>query len=186
MNKKNGRGFLIIFFLISANYSFGQKYISESSETTFFSSAPLEDIKATNSKAKSVFDSDNGEIVFLILIKEFQFRKSLMQEHFNEKYLESDKYPKSTFNGKVTGYKKGASNDQVWAEGTLDIHGVKKKIKVPGALNFLGEKVILECKFMVKLEDYNVEIPSLMFQNIAEEVEVTLNFEYKLYEKPAN
>ena len=142
----------------------------------------MEDIKATNTKARSVFDSDNGEIAFTVPIKEFQFRKSLMQEHFNEKYLESDKYPKSTFTGKVTGFTKGVSNDKVWAEGTLEIHGKKKQIKVPGKLNFNGNKVNIECKFIVKLEDYNIKIPSLMFQNIAEEVEVTLLFDYRVYE----
>jgi len=171
--------FLFVLFLVVINTAFAQKYISESSTTTFFSSAPLEDIKATNRKARSVFDSDKGDIVFSIPIKDFQFRKSLMQEHFNEKYLESDKFPKSTFSGKVTGFSKGISNDKVWAEGTMEIHGVKKNIKVPGKLNFAADKVNLECKFIVKLEDYNVEIPSLLFQNIAEEVEVTLIFEYK-------
>jgi polyisoprenoid-binding protein YceI len=150
---------------------------------SFFSSAPLEDITATNSKTKSVFDSDKGEIAFSIPIKEFQFKKSLMQEHFNEKYLESDKYPKSSFSGKVTGYLKGIANDNVWAEGTLDIHGVKNQIKVPGVLNFNGDKVHLECKFMIKLEDYKIKIPSVLFQNIAEEVEITLNYDYKLYKK---
>ena len=169
---------IILAFL--SNLSFAQKYVSESCELSFYSSAPIEDITASNDKARSVFDSDNGEIVFAVPIREFQFKKSLMQEHFNEKYLESDKYPKSTFSGKLTGYQKGIANDQVRAEGTLEIHGVKRKINVPGSVNFKGDKIVLKSTFMVKLADYNIEIPSLLFQNIAEEVEVTLNFEYKL------
>jgi polyisoprenoid-binding protein YceI len=173
---------LCLLFFSCLDTSFGQKYVSESSTTTFFSSALIEDITASNDKGKSVFDSDNGEIIFSIPIKGFQFRKSLMQEHFNEKYLESEKYPKSTFSGKVTGFSKGVSNNNATAEGTLEIHGVKRNIKVPGTLSFNGDKVHLESKFMVKLEDYDIEIPSLLFQNIAEEVEVTLIYDYKIHE----
>ena len=106
-----------------------------------------------------------------------------MQEHFNEKYMESEKFPKSSFSGKVSGFTKGIANRNVWAEGTLEIHGVKKQVKVPGILTFSGNLVHLESTFMVRLEDYKIKIPSLMFQNIAEEVEVTLDYDYKLYEK---
>lgn len=174
---------LFLFGILVSNISLAQTYILEEGSVTFFSSAPLEDITASNSKTKSIFDSDKGEIAFSIPIKEFQFKKSLMQEHFNEKYMESDKYPKSSFSGKLTGYTKETANENVWAEGTLEIHGVKKQIKVPGILDFNEEKVHLECKFIVKLEDFRIKIPSVLFQNIAEEVEVTLNYDYKLYKK---
>ena len=174
---------IILLFSIFLGDAFGQKYISEKSTTTFFSRAPLEDITAENTKARSVFDSDNGEIAFSVPIDQFQFRKSLMQEHFNEKYLESDKYPKSTFSGKLSKYKKGQNNSEVTATGTLEIHGVKKQIETKGELNWVDDKVQIKCKFMVKLEDYKIKIPSVLFQNIAEEVEVTVNFDYKLYEK---
>ena len=183
MKTKTITGILFLCGILGANISQAQTYILEEGSVTFFSSALLEDITATNSRTKSVFDSDKGEIAFSIPIKEFQFKKSLMQEHFNEKYLESDKYPKSSFSGKLSGYTKGRDNENVWAEGTLDIHGVKKQIKVPGVLNFKGDKIHLECKFIVNLEDYKIKIPSVLFQNIAEEVEVTLNYDYKLYEK---
>ena len=174
---------LFLIGILGSNICLAQTYVLEGGSVTFFSSAPLEDITAINSKTRSVFDSDKGEIAFSIPIKEFQFKKSLMQEHFNEKYLESDKYPKSSFSGKVSSYTKGTDNENVWAEGTLEIHGIKKQIKVPGVLNFIGDKIHLECKFIVKLEDYKIKIPSVLFQNIAEEVEVTLNYDYKIYEK---
>src|SRR5688572_26549037 len=83
---------------------FAQKYIAEKSEIVFFSDAPMEDIKATNKKASSIFNTSNNEIVFSVPISEFQFAKSLMQEHFNEKYMESDKYPKSTFQGTIQNF----------------------------------------------------------------------------------
>src|SRR5690554_782336 len=81
-----------------------QSYKSVQSKTTFFSSAPLEDITATNTQASSLFNSETGAIAFMVPIKGFRFRKSLMQQHFNENYLESDKYPQATFEGKLSGY----------------------------------------------------------------------------------
>ena len=173
---------LIVLLFISTSVV-GQKYISEKSNIVFFSSALLEDIEARNEKAKSVFNADNGDIVFSIPVNQFQFAKSLMQEHFNEKYMESDKYPKTIFKGKVLDFEKGSENNNVWTEGELEIHGVKRNVKIQGNLIFKGERVIIESKFIVKLEDYEIEIPKLLFHKIAEEVEVTVNFEYKRYEK---
>lgn len=173
---------LIVLLFISTSVV-GQKYISEKSNIVFFSSALLEDIEARNEKAKSVFDADNGDFVFSIPVNQFQFAKSLMQEHFNEKYMESDKYPTTIFKGKVLDFEKGSENNNVWTEGELEIHGVKRNVKIQGNLIFKGERVIIESKFIVKLEDYEIEIPKLLFQKIAEEVEVTVNFEYKRYEK---
>lgn len=173
---------LIVLLFISTSVV-GQKYISEKSNIVFFSSALLEDIEARNEKAKSVFNADNGDIVFSIPVNQFQFAKSLMQEHFNEKYMESDKYPTTIFKGKVLDFEKGSENNNVWTEGELEIHGVKRNVKIQGNLIFKGERVIIESKFIVKLEDYEIEIPKLLFQKIAEEVEVTVNFEYKRYEK---
>lgn len=160
-----------------------QKYISKSSSIRFYSSAPLEDIEAVNEKARSVFDSETGEIVFTMPISGFEFEKSLMQEHFNEKYMESDKFPKATFSGKLNGFKIGETNENVVATGTMEIHGVKNDIEVTGSLNYLKDQVVIDAVFMIKVADYDVEIPSLLFQNIAEEVEVTVKFEYKPYEK---
>ena len=174
---------IFIALLFVSTSVVGQKYISEKSNIVFFSSALLEDIEARNEKAKSVFNADNGDIVFSIPVNQFQFAKSLMQEHFNEKYMESEKYPKSTFKGKVLDFEKGRENKEIWAEGELEIHGVKRNVKIPGNLIFKDKKVIMESKFTIKLEDYAIKIPSLLFQKIAEEVEVTINFEYKRYEK---
>ena len=160
-----------------------QKFISNKSTVYFFSSAPLEDIEATNTEGRSVFDVDNGEFVFSVPIIGFQFKKSLMQEHFNEKYLESDKYPKGTFIGKVSNYSKGDAMKDVVAEGTLELHGVKRQVSLPATLVVSMDAVKIESKFTVKLEDYNIKIPSLLFRNIAEEIEVTITFEYKPYGK---
>src|SRR5687767_8832418 len=91
---------IFVLLIITATDTRCQKYVAEKTFISFFSDAAIEDIKADNKKTTSIFDSATGEIVFSVPINEFQFEKSLMQEHFNEKYMESDKYPKSTFNGK--------------------------------------------------------------------------------------
>jgi polyisoprenoid-binding protein YceI len=158
----------------------GQKYTAEKSFVSFYSHAAIEDITADNLKAVSVFNSASGEIAFSIPIKEFQFAKSLMQEHFNEKYMDSEKYPKGTFQGKIAGFDPDATGIQnVKAAGKLTIHGQTNEIDVPGTIEKSGEKLIMKSKFIVKLEDYKIKIPQLMWQNIAEQVEVSVEFTYK-------
>lgn len=160
--------------------SWGQKYTADKTFVSFFSHAAIEDITAENTKAVSVFNASTGDIAFSIPIKEFQFVKSLMQEHFNEKYMDSEKYPKSTFQGKISGFDNQASDIQsVKAVGKLTIHGVTKEVDVPGTIERRGDMLIMKSKFIVKLEDYKIKIPQLMWQNIAEQVEVTVDFAYK-------
>jgi hypothetical protein len=159
---------------------FAQKFTVEQSKVTFFSDATLEDIYAENSKASSLYNSETHEIVFSIPIKEFAFDKNLMKEHFNEKYLESEKYPKSVFQGKIERFDPALSGlQQVIAKGKLTIHGVTKEIEVPGTIEKTGDKLSMKSKFIVKLEDYQIERPQLLWQKIAEQVEVSLDFRYK-------
>jgi hypothetical protein len=158
-----------------------QKFVSESSTVSFFSDASLEDIAATNKKPVSLFDAGTTDIAFAIPMKEFMFDKSLMQEHFNEKYVESDKYPKATFEGKVSGFDKDKAGLQnVVATGKITIHGKTKPVEIPGTMEVINGKIQLKTKFMVKLEEYNVSIPKLLWQKIAEEVEVSMDVLYKL------
>ena len=174
---------LLIILLLLAHSGLAQKYISTTGTIKFYSEELLEDITAINKDVKSIFDSESGQIVFSVIITGFDFEKSLMQEHFNEKYLESEKYPKATFKGTITGYQANTKNPDIEAEGELEIHGVKQMIKVRGSLDFIGEKLRIYTVFMVKLVDYKIKVPKLMFQKIAEEIEVTLDIEYKAYEK---
>src|SRR5882757_6170097 len=118
--------YLSLLFVVGIwGSALGQKYTAEKSFVSFYSHATIEDITAENKKSVSIFNTETGDIVFAIPIKEFQFAKSLMQEHFNEKYMDSEKYPKSTFQGKVTGYDLKASGVQpAKAAGKLTIHGV--------------------------------------------------------------
>lgn len=157
-----------------------QKHVAESSTVSFFSNAALEDIKAENTKTVSLFNSETGDIAFSIPINQFQFKKSLMQEHFNEKYLESDKYPKATFQGKLVGYSiTNKTLQNVNATGKLTIHGVTKEVTIPGTVEEIDQKLLMKATFIVRLEDYKIKIPQLMWQNIAEQVEVSVSFTYK-------
>jgi polyisoprenoid-binding protein YceI len=158
----------------------GQNYITEESFISFYSHAPIEDIKAENEKAVSLFNAATGDVAFSVPIKEYQFRKSLMQEHFNEKYMESEKYPKSTFQGKITGFNPQAKGiQQVSTLGKLTIHGVTKEVHIKGTIEKLADKLNMKSTFIVKLEDYNIAVPSLLRNNIAEQVEVTIDFVFK-------
>jgi polyisoprenoid-binding protein YceI len=173
----------ILFLVFSLMFSIGasaQKYVSEKTFVSFFSDALLEDITAENIKASGIFNSSTSDIAFTIPIKEFQFPKKLMQEHFNEKYLESDQYPKATFQGKISGYDHQVSGVQkATATGKLTIHGVAKDVQIPGTVENQEGKVVARAKFKVRLEDYKIEIPTVVFQKIAEVVEVTVDFAFK-------
>lgn len=179
--------FSAVAMLLFLNHIVAQKYIARNGDIGFFSSTPIEDIEAHNYQASSVLDIGSGEMVYSVLIKGFEFEKALMQEHFNEKYLESDKYPKSTFKGKILNMdqldlsKDGVNNVEV--EGDLTIKNVTKHIKVKGTLERKGSHIIAKAKFPVHVADYNIHIPAMVKDNIAEVVDVDINVEYKPYKK---
>jgi hypothetical protein len=157
-----------------------QRFFAEKPSIKFFSDGLVEDITAANEKVTSIFDAKNGDIAYLMNVKDFQFVNKLMQTHFNEKYMESEKFPKSSFQGKITGFSFPASGtQQVRATGKLTIHGVARDIEVPGTIEVSGSKLILKSKFLVKLEDYNITVPQVVWDKIAQQVEVTLDFVYR-------
>jgi polyisoprenoid-binding protein YceI len=161
---------------------FGQKYFTRDGKVSFFSSTPIEDIEAHNKKATSVIDLATGQLEFAVLIKAFQFEKALMQEHFNENYMESDKFPKAQFKGKAEGLEKVdlAKNGTypVKVKGDLTIHGVTKQVEADG--NFLvknGELSALAA-FEVAPEDYGIKIPSVVRNNIAKIIRIDIDVNY--------
>jgi NTP pyrophosphatase (non-canonical NTP hydrolase) len=177
------RNIIFVILLLWTQTGIAQLYKSTEGTIKFYSEELLEDITAINKKVKSAFNSESGQIVFSVPITAFVFDKSLMQEHFNEKYLESEKYPKATFQGTLSDYEVNQPNADVRAEGELEIHGVKNKIKVQGSLDFMNNGLKVYTVFIIRLADYKISIPKLMFQNIAEEIEVTVDIDYKAYEK---
>ena len=173
---------LIILLLSMFLAMNAQKYMTRNGYIGFFSSTPLEDIKGDNNQVASVIDISTGEIVFQVLIKSFKFEKALMEEHFNENYLESEKYPKSTFKGKITNlaavdFNKPGQYD-VTVEGDLNIHDVTKKISVKGSIEIIPGGINANSKFNIVPEDYKIKIPSVVRNNIAKIIEVTVAIKY--------
>ncbi len=171
--------FLLIAGLVIAFLAHAQKFSADKSYIKFFSDASIEDIAAENTKASSIYNSATGDVVFSIPIKEFEFDKSLMKEHFNDKYMETDQFPKSTFQGKISDYVPTATGEQkATAIGKLTIHGVTLDVQIPGTMENANGKLTMKAKFIIKLADYKIKIPQLLWKNIAEQVEVTLEFNY--------
>jgi polyisoprenoid-binding protein YceI len=174
-------GIVVFIFCLCECYQLkAQRYRSSSSHVHFFSDAPMEDIEASNQDGKSVLDISTGEIVFSIPVKAFTFEKSLMQEHFNENYLESDIYPHATFKGKLSGFDPSIRTWQnARAEGLMNIHGVEQEISVDGRIRIGEDLAEIAAKFPIILNDYKIKIPKVVFYNIAEVVDVTITFEYE-------
>lgn len=159
--------------------AFAQKYMTRTGKVSFFSSTPIEKIEAFNNEVANIFDSKSGDIVFQVPIKSFKFEKQTMQEHFNEDYMESDKFPKAEFKGKITNIDEvNLAKDGIYnakAQGTLTMHGVTQNVSIPGTITIKGSDVTLNAKFTVKTKDYAIKIPSLVEGKIANEIEVTVN-----------
>lgn len=171
---------LIVLVCITSIAGAQQRYFAEKPAITFFSDGVIEDITAKNQKVTSIFDVVGGEVAYLMNVKDFEFVNKLMQTHFNEKYMESDKFPKSSFKGTITGFKYNAGGTQpVNATGKLTIHGVTRDISIPGTIEVSGTKLIMKAKFLVKLTDYNITVPQVVWDKIAQQVEVTLDFVYR-------
>lgn len=158
-------------------------YMTRSGQVSFFSKTPMENIEAVNNEVTSMLNTSTGEIVFAVLVKSFRFEKALMEEHFNENYMESDRLPKSTFQGKITNL---ASIDfgkdgtySVSVEGDLTIHGVKQHVTTNGTAVVSKGKVIMTSLFTVKPSDYKIEIPALVEEKIAKTLDIKVNCQYE-------
>lgn len=176
------RIFLLIAAIGFAASVQAQKVFStKNGKISFYSKAPLEDIEARNSEVESKLSSTSGQVVFMLLIKGFQFENQLMEEHFNENYMESNKYPKSDFKGYITNVsnidftKDGTYNAKV--KGDLTIHGVTRPVETEGTLEVKGGKVVARTKFPVKLKDHNIG-GAMVGKKIAETILVDVNCQY--------
>src|SRR5688572_6754880 len=164
---------LTVVFLSFATQSLAQsKYIDRSGKASFFSSAPLEDIEAHSQQAVSIMDLQSGEIAASMLMRSFNFRKSLMEEHFNENYVESHKYPKATFKGKIANIgdldvkKDGKYTLDVTGEITL--HGVTQQVTVKAVAVVDKGNIQAKAVFPLKVKDFKIQVPRLVINNIAE------------------
>lgn len=158
-----------------------QTFFTRDGKIKFDATAPAspDDISAYTNKATCVLDVATGGMVWKVLVKGFIFDKSLMQEHFNENYMESDKFPDAMFNGKITNLsevnfsKDGAYNAVV--SGKMTIHGVQQDVTTNGALTVSGKTVRINAGFNIKLADYGVKIPAVVSANIAKEAKILID-----------
>jgi hypothetical protein len=160
------------------------KYFTRNGNITFDASSPLEKIEAVNEKGASVFDVASGQIEFSVLMKAFYFEKALMQEHFNENYVESDKYPKAIFKGTLANpasinvTKDGAYQSKV--KGQLTLHGVTKDVESLADFIVKGGVVTAAADFTIEPANYKIEIPSLVKEKIAKTIHIKVHVNYEL------
>ncbi|MEO8147086.1 MAG: YceI family protein [Bacteroidia bacterium] len=163
--------------LLINNYAFSQVakvYICLNGTISFFSETPVENIDATSLTLNCILNTSTNEINYLVDIASFKFKKPLMQEHFNEKYMESDKYPRATFKGKIN-EQIDWSKDGVYpitATGNLNIHNVEKPYTEKGTLTIKDGQFTFEGSFNVKTADHDIEVPTIVITNIAEVINV--------------
>lgn len=175
---------LVLFCTTLTFFTWSQdRYITKQGYMSFYSHTPVEDIKAENNQVLSIIDLSTGNVAVTLLMKSFQFEKALMQEHFNENYVESDKYPKASFEGKINNLQDIVEGDNGVAEvsGSLTIHGITKPVSIEGKLDITDSSIRFESSFMVTVADYEIKIPSIVARNIAKEVEVTCILEHTPY-----
>ncbi len=171
----------ITLLLIKCTSGSCQLYSTADGEIGFHSHTFLEDVDAVNKKVSAVIDPERKNIAFSLKMKNFEFKKKLMQEHFNENYAESDKYPGSTFNGSFTG---NLNKDKegvypVTVKGNLKIHGVTKVVEAPGTFTVKNGSIIGVASFKLNPADYNIEIPFIVRNKIEKENTVEVNIEFK-------
>jgi hypothetical protein len=173
---------LLSISLIFISFSgFSQLYLGKAGETSFYSETPLENIAAVNKQVTAALKAETGDVAVKMQMNQFQFPNKLMQEHFNENYMESSKFPIGTFTGKIQ-EKIDFTKDGVYditAKGGLTIHGVKQDRTINGKLTIKGTTLTLVSNFNVKLVDHKIDIPTIVFAKIAEVISVknTFNFE---------
>lgn len=168
---------MICFFW--GNIIFSQKMMTRTGEIKFEASVPsFEPVAAVNNSVSAIFDESNREFAALALVKAFKFKVPLMEEHFNENYIESSKYPKATFKGKIINFasSKLTTSGKYDLEGDLTIHGVTKKIKAKITLVLKERKLYVASNFTIKAQDFNIKIPSIVKSKVSEDVNVAVDF----------
>jgi polyisoprenoid-binding protein YceI len=164
---------------------FSQIYKGVVCNIKFFSETKMENIDATNNVTQPIFSAKTGDFVIQAQQTAFEFKSAFMQEHYNENYVESEKFPFATFKGKIKetiDYTKDATHN-ITMVGTLDMHGVTLPRTITGTLTVKGGTIIMDSKFDVKVADHKIKVPSLYVEKIAENVQVTFHTEMVVQKK---
>ena len=167
--------FLSLLLFASFTLANAQQFMTRSGQVHFFSETPMENIEAENAQMSGLLDASNGGFAFQVQMRAFHFEKALMEEHFNENYVESEKHPKATFQGAIKDWDNtwndGDPHDVV-ATGSFDFHGVKQDRDIAGTLTWNGKAWEIETRFPVALEDHEIEVPAVVKDNISPVIDV--------------
>ncbi len=170
---------IVVIVMMSSSLTFAQKYFTKNGNVSFHSKTAMENIDAVNKKAVAVIDASTGAMEFAVLMKAFEFERALMQEHFNENYVESDTYPKGSFKGKITNSSSvNFTTDgsyPVTIAGKMSIHGVTNDVTAKGTIVVAGGKINAISEFTILLADYNIEIPSVVKDKIQKSIKIIVN-----------
>jgi len=171
--------FCIIMVLGLLQHSEAQVYSTSSGTIKFFSKTTAENIDATNNQVKAALDAKTGNIEFAVSVNSFLFKKALMQKHFQENYMETIKFPKSTFIGSITdntavNYGKDGTYP-VSVKGKLTMHGVNREVTIPGKVSISSKKALLSADFNVLLEEYKIKVPANNASQIAKSIKVSVD-----------
>lgn len=170
--------FVLLLFSGQLMFAQAQTYVTANGKTEFFSETPVENIHAVNKTSLVALNTATGDIAARIKIRDFVFPNKLMQEHFNENYMESERLPLATFSGKITNPPDYTKNGTfpVTASGKITIHGVTKDRELKGKLTVQDGKISLQTEFDVALSDHNIEVPTLVFVKIAQVIRVKADY----------
>lgn len=170
-----------IWLLLATGALHSQLYMAKNALVSFHSHTWLEDVDAVNKNAYAVIDLSKKNIAFSMMVKEFSFKKKLMQEHFNENYVESDKYPKSTFSGSYTGEVDPAKDGSypIRVKGKISLHGVTKDIEVPATITVRNGIMTGVTTFKLNPKDFNISIPFIVRDKIEKENTVNVKVDWK-------
>ena len=168
---------LILICLLFSTQLIAQQYYTNKGKVSFFSEAPIENISAINEDVSAIIDSQTGGFAFRLKIEDFTFPNSLMQEHFNESYLESEKYPLSTFTGVVDNFSDLdlSTKQNFVVNGSLSMHGISKDAQMKATAQMINDELHISSTFDVSLEDYDIDIPKIMMYKIAEVIQVVVD-----------
>jgi hypothetical protein len=174
--------FFLLITLCSL-HSYGQRYLTRNGEATFFSDGIVEDITASSGELVMAVDIATGDVIAKVPMTSFSFKIKLMQEHFNENYVESHIYPEAVFRGVIQNIDPAVRDTQnLIVKGTMDLHGVKREMQTMVKLLLNENNVYGEAVFPLAVKEYNIKIPRVVVKNIAEVVEVTVKSKMQLYE----
>jgi YceI-like domain len=175
--------FVVFLSLLNIHQEGQDIYVCKNARITLFSGALIEDIKAVSSAGVSVYNSGTGELDFSVALSSFKFDKAFMQQHFNSDYMESDKFPKAIFKGKIQEHVDITKDGTypVSAAGELTVHGVTQKRTVQGNLTVKNGIINMTSEFMVKCADHHIDIPQILFYHIAESIKITVSATYSSY-----